>query len=141
MIKQRSLLKFILLGIITLGIYNIVFLYGWAKDNNKLCAGEGKDSPNYIVVLLLSMITCGIYGLYWYFRMGDRLQQTAPKYGLAFQQGGVAVLLWIVIGSLLCGIGYFIALHFLISNQNQLATVYNARLAQGNADAPEAPQA
>lgn len=73
MIKQRSLLKFILLGIITLGIYDIVFLYGWTKDNNTLCKGVGKDSPNYIAVLLLSMITCGIYGLYWYFKMGDRL--------------------------------------------------------------------
>lgn len=139
MIKQRSLLKFILLGIITLGIYDIVFLYGWAKDNNKLCAGVGKDSPNYIVVLLLSLITCNIYGLYWYFKMGDRLQQAAPKYGLTFQHGGTTVLLWMVIGALLCGIGPFIALHYLIDNQNQLATVYNARLAQG--DAPEQPQA
>lgn len=139
MIKQRSLLKFILLGIITLGIYDIVFLYGWTKDNNRLCEGVGKDSPNYIVVLLLSMITFGIYGLYWYFKMGDRLQQAAPKYGLSLQHGGTTVLLWMVIGSLLCGIGPFIAMYYLIDNQNQLATVYNARLAQG--DAPEQPQA
>jgi hypothetical protein len=139
MIKQRSLLKFILLGIITLGIYDIVFLYGWTKDNNRLCEGVGKDSPNYIAVLLLSMITFGIYGLYWYFKMGDRLQQAAPKYGLSFQHGGTTVLLWMVIGSLLCGIGPFIAMYYLIDHQNQLATAYNVRLAQG--DAPEQPQA
>lgn len=126
MVKQRSLATLILLSIITCGIYGIVFWYQWVEDVNKMCQGDGQDSPNYIVVILLSLVTCGIYGLYWYYKMGNRLQQNAPRYGMTFSENGTSVLLWMVVGSLLCGIGSFVAMHILIKNTNALANAYNA---------------
>lgn len=135
MVKQRSLVTLILLSIITCGIYGIVFWYQWTEDVNKMCQGDGQDSSNYIVVILLSMVTCGIYGLYWYYKMGNRLQQNAPRYGMAFSENGTSVLLWMVIGSLLCGIGAFVAMYILIKNTNSLANAYNAMFFQ-----PQQPQ-
>jgi drug/metabolite transporter (DMT)-like permease len=118
----------IILSIVTLGIYGIVFWWGYVKDINRVCH-DGEDSPNYIVVLLLSFITCGIYSLYWHYKQGNRLQAAAPQYNLSFQENGTSVLLWMVLGSCLCGVGAFVAMYILIKNLNAIGMVYNT---QGN---------
>lgn len=125
MIRQRSLLNYVLLSIITCGIYSIYFWYTYADDMNILCQGDGEETTNYIIVVLLSMVTFGIYGIYWYYKLGNRLQTNAPRYSMAFQENGTTVLLWQLLGSLLCGVGYFIAVHILIKNINALADAYN----------------
>lgn len=57
--------KFLLFGILTLGIYQLVFLYKMNNDINTACNPvQDEDeftSPNYIIVILLSIITLGIY--------------------------------------------------------------------------------
>lgn len=125
MIKRRSLLTLILLSIITCGIYNIIFWYSYSDDMNRICQGDGKDTKNYIIVLLLSFITCGIYYWVWLYGVGNRLCENAPRYGTNFQENGTTILLWMVIGSMLCGIGSFVAMHILIKNMNELADRYN----------------
>ena len=122
---DRSLLVYILLSIMTCGIYSIIFWYMYTEDINKVCAGDGNESPNYILVWLLSIVTCGIYGFYWYYKQGNRLQAAAPRYGLSFQENGTSVLLWILLGTFLCGIGMFVAIHILIKNLNAIAIEYN----------------
>ena len=37
------------------------------------------------------------------------------------------MLLWYLVGALLCGIGPWVAMHILIKNTNALAAAYNAR--------------
>lgn len=122
---DRNILMYILLSIVTCGIYGIYFWYMYTEDINKVCAGDGNESPNYILVWLLSIVTCGIYGFYWYYKQGNRLQAAAPRYGLNFQENGTSVLLWMLLGSFLCGIGVFIGIHILIKNLNALAIEYN----------------
>jgi len=130
MVQQRSLLAFILLSLITCGIYGIVFWYQWVEDTNRMFAGDGQESPNYFVVLLLSIITCGIYSFYWYYKMGNRLQNNGPRYGVAITENGTSVLLWMLLGSLLCGIGSLIAVNIIIKNTNVFATLYNRQFTQ-----------
>ena len=125
MIKQRSLGALIILSILTCGIYSIFFFWGYVNDINEVCKGDGKESPNYLVVLLLSFITFGIYGIYWYYKQGNRLQEAAPRYNLFFTENGTTVLLWLIFGSMICGIGAFIAINILIKNLNALGQVYN----------------
>lgn len=125
MIKRRSLLTLILLSIVTCGIYNIIFWYSYADDMNRICQGDGKETKNYIVVLLLSIITCGIYYWIWLYGVGNRLSENAPRYGTSFQENGTTIILWMIIGSFLCGIGAFVAMHILIKNMNELADRYN----------------
>ncbi|MEG2813395.1 MAG: DUF4234 domain-containing protein [Oscillospiraceae bacterium] len=139
MISQKSLLKFILLSAVTFGIYGIYTLYKFNEDNNVLCNGDGKNNQNYIIVLIMSSFTCGIYGLYWYYTQGERLYNAAPRYGLSFQEKGSNVILWLTLGSLIL-VGPFIALNTLFKNQNQLATIYNSRIANNGGFDPNQQQ-
>lgn len=133
MIKRRSLLTLILLSIITCGIYGIIFWYNYSDDMNRICQGDGKITQNYIIVILLSFITCGIYYWIWLYGMGNRLSENAPRYGVNFQENGTTVLLWMILGSLLCGIGSFVAMHILIKNMNELGDRYNQMFFGNNA--------
>lgn len=132
MVQQRSLATYIILSIITCGIYSIYFWYQFAEDVNKTCYGDGEETTNYIIAWLLSIVTFGIYGLYWYYKLGNRLQANAPRYNMSFQENGTTVLLWMLIGSLLCGIGLFIGMYFLIKNLNAIGNAYNAHISQAN---------
>lgn len=71
---QRRMWKFLLFGILTLGIYQLVFLYKMNNDINTACNPvQDEDeftSPNYIIVILLSIITLGIYTFFWYYKQG-----------------------------------------------------------------------
>ena len=131
MIKERSLATTILLSIVTCGIYAIYFWYTYGEDMNKLCAGDGEDTANYIIVILLGMVTFGIYTFYWQYKMGNRLQKNAPRYGLNFIENGTTILMWALFGSLLCGIGYFIAMNIFIKNMNSIASIYNRNIGAG----------
>lgn len=123
---DRSIWMYILLGIVTCGIYDLIFLYSMVCDINKVCDGDGKNTPSLIVAILISLVTCGIYSFIWYYQMGNRLQENAPRYGLQFSENGTTVLMWQLFGALLCGVGPFIAINIIIKNTNALCAAYNA---------------
>jgi hypothetical protein len=125
MIKQRNFFIMILLSFITCGIYGIVFWYSYSDDMNQICNGDGKETKNYLIVILLSIITCGIYYWVWLYGVGNRLQENGPRYGVSFSENGTTILLWMIIGSLICGFGTFYALYLLVKNMNILADRYN----------------
>lgn len=122
---DRSLLMYILLTLVTCGIYGWYFIYALARDVNAACAGDGRNTAGLIKLILLNLITCGIYSWIWYYGLGNRLAFNAPRYGMNFQENGTTILLWMILGSFLCGIGPFIALHIIIKNMNMLCGAYN----------------
>lgn len=122
---DRGLLSYILLSIITCGIYSYYFLYKMAHDVNIACEGDGENTSGLVAFILLSFITCGIYAWVWYYKLGNRLAANAPRYGLSFQENGTTVILWLIFGSLLCCIGPFIAMNILIKNSNKICNAYN----------------
>lgn len=124
---DRSLIAYIFLSIITCGIYGYYFIYKMAKDVNIACEEDGENTAGLVKFIILSFITCGIYTWFWYYNLGNRLAKNAPRYGLYFQENGTTVLLWLIFGSLLCGIGVFVAFHILIKNSNAICAAYNAR--------------
>lgn len=124
---DRSLAAYILLSIITCGIYSYYFLYAMARDANVICSADGKKTGGLLAFILLSFITCGFYALYWYYALGNRLAENAPRYGMSFQENGTTVLLWYLVGALICGIGPFVAMHILIKNMNSLSVAYNIK--------------
>ena len=125
--EERSLITYILLSIVTCGIYGYWFLYMLAQDMNVVCEGDGQTTPGLVQFILLSFITCGLYAWYWYYCIGNRMAANAPRYGLTFQENGTTVLLWCVVGMVLCGLGPYIAMHIIIKNMNALAHAYNAQ--------------
>ena len=122
---DRSLIAYILLTFITCGIYSWYFIYALVRDVNVACAGDGKSTAGLVKLLLLSFVTCGIYAWYWYYALGNRLAENAPRYGLNFQENGTTVLVWMLLGSLLCGLGALVGLHIIIKNTNSICGAYN----------------
>ena len=53
------------------------------------------------------------------------LADNAPRYGLHFQENGTTLLLWMLIGSLLCFIGSYVGIYFLLNNVNAICSAYN----------------
>lgn len=133
-ITYKSVWKYVLLSMITGGIYGIVVLYRYVKDINKICEGDGKESKNYIIVLLLSIITCGIYGIYWWYVQGERLYNIAPKYGVHLKEKGSSILIWEILGcTLMPGIGAFVMTYIMFDNMNRIAAVYNGEISKEEA--------
>ena len=122
---DRGLLSYILLSIITCGIYSYYFIYKMAHDVNIACEGDGQSTSGLVAFILLSWITCGIYAWFWYYNLGNRLAANGPRYGLTIQENGTTVLLWLIFGSFICGIGPFVAMHILIKNSNKICNAYN----------------
>lgn len=122
---DRSLLSYIVLNIITCNIYSWYFLYKIAADVNVACEGDGKSTAGLTKFIILNLITCGIYSWLWYYNLGNRLAENAPRYGMNFQENGTTVLLWLLLGSALCGIGPFVAMNILIKNTNSICAAYN----------------
>lgn len=123
--EDRGLLVYILLTIITCGIYGYYFLYKMAHDVNIACQGDGENTSGLVAFILLSIVTCGIYSWVWYYKLGNRLAANAPRYGLYFQENGTTVLMWLIFGTLLCCIGPFVAMNILIKNSNKICAAYN----------------
>lgn len=124
---DRSIVVYILLTLVTCGIYGWYFIYCLARDVNTVCAGDGQNTTGLGMYILLSIVTCGIYPIFWMYSLGNRLAANAPRYGMSFQENGSTVLLWYLVGMLLCGIGPLVAMNIVINNTNSLCTAYNMR--------------
>ena len=122
---DRSLLTYIILSIVTCGIYGYYFLYKMAKDVNIACEGDSEKTAGLLQLIVLSIVTCGIYAWIWYYNLGNRLAKNASRYGMTFQENGTTVLMWQIFGAMLCGIGPFIAMNILIKNTNKICEAYN----------------
>ena len=77
-------------------------------------------------MVLLSIITCGLYSWYWLYRQGGRLKRLADCNGVYCAETGTTYLIWAIIGSLVCGLGNLVAHYLLIKNFNNIADAYNA---------------
>ncbi len=139
-IKHRQFWKYVILSIVTCGIYGIYVLYGFTEDMNKACEGDGKESKNYIIVFLLSFVTCGIYGLYWWYTQGERLHNAAPRYGMDVREKGSTILLWMILGcTVMPGIGMLVAIYIMFDNMNRVAMVYNGEISSSDLSGMEKP--
>ena len=131
---QRRMWKFIVFGILTLGIYDIIFWWKMINDINTTCGyvedTDSEKSVNYIVLILLSMITLNIYLFVWWYKQGNRIKTAGREYGLNIEEKGSTYLLWIIFGSLLFGVGPMIALYLMICNLNKLCSRYNQSISE-----------
>jgi hypothetical protein len=123
---NRGLLKFILLSIVTCGIYGIVFFYSLASDLNIIASRyDGKKTMNYALLLfLIGPITCGIAYFVWYHNISNRIGDELRRRGIVSNFSAANFWLWEVLGSFII-VGPFIYMYQLCNAANQLATHYN----------------
>lgn len=123
---NRGLLKFILLSVITLGIYAIVAMSSVSSDVNVICSRyDGKKTMHYcLLFFLVGPITLGIADLVWYHRISGRIGGELQRRGLGYDFGAKDFWLWGILGSLIV-VGPFIYTHKLFKAMNTLSENYN----------------
>ena len=125
---NRSLLKFILLSLVTFGIYSIVVMSSISTDINTIASRyDGKKTMHYCLVLfVLSGLTLGIFPLIWKHQLSERIGNELTRRGIDFQFGAKTFWLWGVLGSFIL-VGPFIYTHKLLQSMNLLCEDYNVR--------------
>ena len=136
MIKQRKIAKYVLLQIVTFGIYGLFFWSDWTEDLNKMCEDDDKESANYILVFLLDIFSFGIYSFVWNYGQSERMYRIAPKYGIQLKHGGSYILLLRTILFFLPVVGSVEKIKLF----NTLAVAYNASLSEEEILAAEAAE-
>lgn len=125
---NRGLLKFILLSIVTLGIYSLVYYSSISTDINIIASRyDGKKTMHYcLLFFVITPLTLGVGTLVWFHklsaRIGAELARRALPYAHSFGAG--TFWGWDVLG-LLIGVGPFIYIYKLSKAMNQLAENYN----------------
>ena len=111
--------------VIALTVYLCIYYVRLVKDLNAVCSYvEGSDednSWNYLLVFLVTVVTLGTYGLYWFYKQGNRLQKALKKYGIKSDESGVVYFLW---DGLVLFFGGFVAWYLLIKNLNKACIAY-----------------
>ena len=82
-----------------------------------------------LAALLLSCLTCGIWGWVWLYQVCDRVYSNGARYGVKTICSGSTYLLWGLVGSLIC-VGPFVACHKMFTDLNNVGAAYNNTLGQ-----------
>ena len=124
---NRGLLKMIFLGLITLGIYDVVV---WCKMITELnvaaCRYDGKRTMPYFAMVTLAPITLGILPIVWMHKLSNRIGDELNRRGLDYKFSASTFWLWNVLGSLIL-VGPFVYIHKLMKSMNMINEDFNQK--------------
>lgn len=125
---DRGLTKFILLGIITFGIYQLVVLTKISSEINLIASkNDGKSTMNFcLIAFIFSWLTLGIAPLVWWHRICNRIGNEQIRRGLPQTVSAGTFWGWNIIGSLIV-VGPFIFLYKFLHAMNDICANYNVR--------------
>lgn len=123
---NRGLLKYILLSMLTFGIYGIVVLSAVSSDINVIASRyDGKKTTHFCLLLFVfSWLTLGIAPLVWYHKISARIGNELSRRGIAYSFGAGSFWGWNILGSLIV-VGPLVYLHKLLKAMNLLSQHYN----------------
>ncbi len=123
---KRGLLKFILLSIITFGIYALVFYSSISNDVNIVCSRyDGKKTMHFcLLAFIVGPITFGIAYWVWFHKISARIGNELDRRGIAYSFGAADFWLWNILGSIIF-VGPFVYLHKLSKAMNKICENYN----------------
>ena len=123
---NRSLVKFILLSLITFGIYGIVVMSVISSDINVIAGRyDGKKTMHYcLVAFIFSWLTLGIVPLVWSHKLCNRIGAELTRRGLNYPISAGTFWGWGFFGTMIV-VGPFIYAHKLLKSMNLLAADYN----------------
>lgn len=125
---QRTLWKFILFSILTLGIYRIVVMSHISSEINYIASKyDHRNTPHYcLVYFLLSWLTLGIYPLVWFSNLSSRIGGELVRRNIPYSFGAGTFWGWDFFGIIII-VGPFIYIHKLFKAMNLLCSDYNKR--------------
>ena len=122
---NRGLAKMFFLGLITLGIYNVVIFTKMATDLNIVASRyDGRRTMPYFAMVTLAPLTLGILPWVWNHNMCDRIGIELRRRNINYKFGASTFWLWNILGSLIL-VGPFIYTHKLMKAMNLLCEDYN----------------
>lgn len=121
---KRGFWKWLLLTIITFGIYEFYMIYKMSKEVNLTCKDCGKDVGGLGFYLLFSLLTLGFYSLYWHYRICEKMSDLMKKHGRVPRITGGGYLLWVIFGTLII-VGPLVAFIKEIHSWNDTNEIYN----------------
>ena len=127
--EKRSLFIYLLLSVLTFGIYAIYHQYMMICDINTMLKEDGKKTPQVFWLLLLFVPTLTLYPLFWHCALGNRLRANLRARNIPCAVGGGGQLLLVLLGRQ-CLPLLWIAQYNVIHACNDLAKQYNAARAQ-----------
>ena len=125
---NRRLIKLILLGILTFGIYPLVVFSGISTGINQIASRyDGRKTMHFCLLnFLVGPVTLGIAALVWHHRLCDRIDDELRRRGLAYRFSTGSFWGWNILGCLIL-VGPFIYQHKLCKAMNLLCEDYNIR--------------
>lgn len=125
---NRSLIKFILLSIITFGIYGLVVMSHISEEINTVASShDGKHTMHYLLAtLLLGPVTLGIYTLVWSHQICNRIGNELRRRNIPYEFSASTFWLWGIIGGIIV-VGPFVFAHKMLTAMNALNADYNVK--------------
>lgn len=123
---DRGMVTFILLSIITCGIYPLVVTSRISEEINLLASPhDGRNTMHYcLLFFLVGPITMGIATFVWYHNISERIGNELERRGIDYNFGASDYWLWNILGSWIV-IGPFVYLHKMLTAMNKLNAHYN----------------
>ncbi len=125
---NKGLLKYILLSIITFGIYPLVVMSAVSNDINIVaCRYDGRRTMHFcLLFFIVAPITFGIASIVWYHKISNRIGRELKRRNIAYSFSAADFWLWNVLGSIII-IGPFVYLHKMFKATNLMCADYNIK--------------
>ena len=125
---NRSVWKFILFSILTLGFYEIIFFIPLSFDLDKVSPSRDRSKTmNYLTAWILSLFTFKIVIHIWNYMFVSRVADALSERGIDYKFGTSDFWIWLLLGSFII-VGPFVYVHKLCKAMNLLCESYNEEL-------------
>ncbi len=125
---NKGLVKYILLSLITFGIYPLVVMSAVSNDINIVASRyDGKNTMHYcLLAFIVAPFTLGIGTFVWYHRISSRIGNELRRRGVGYSFSAADFWLWYILGSFIV-IGPFVYMHKLFKATNLMCADYNIK--------------
>lgn len=123
--SSRGMIVFILLSLITLGIYGIVTYSSISSEINIVASRyDGRKTNHFLAQNILSILTGGIYFFVWWHGISERIGNELKRRKIDYKFGAKDFWLWNILGTLII-VGPFVYLYKLLKSMNYINENYN----------------
>lgn len=89
-----------LLNIVTIGIFGLIQIHQLAKELNETCKEDKQKTKGLLALILLNLITFGIYAIIWKFSVIGRMENKQRKHNVPVV---LKPLTWLIVSLFLSG--------------------------------------